>query len=349
MSLQPSIYTSRDPDAPLLNSGDPKTLIDVLEGVLVTGYGSGADEKSPLGWEGTINPSGTRAAFRPTDPGSNGIWLYIDSINVGLSAAVLASGYIDFHGWLGDDPDADNWFGATDGRWRLRSNTGDSVDQDWLIIGNSRSFYIWVSFFTATMATPSFSEALFGVPEDNIRGWMAAPNFFGDLEPKDAYNTYITFSTLSLSANTRVRQFGAVPTLSSAAASRLAANRTGSSVNITNTMYWAGGSTSVLDPPGGVYYNSYPDPIYGIFLEKCMVKESFNPRMFRGYLPGLYLPFTNIAVQDEVRPFDYMDDIEHEGTTYRIFSGNYLSTATNTGDPGAILLELDKDWHSDNA
>lgn len=351
MSLAPSIYTSRDVDAPILNNGDLTSLIDVLQAVLVTGYGTGGNEKVSLGWESSISPDGSRAAFRPTDVGSNQIWLYLDTVNTGLAGAVLTSGYIQFNGWTANDPDATGAFGITNGRWRLR-NSVDNNDQDWLIIGNSRCFYIYIAFTNSTTATTPDTAGIFCYPENDIRGWMISPNFFGDLEPKtDAYNTYLVNDTNTITSSGRPRMYGGIPDARiTAVMSTMAANRIGSVNSRLSIQSWSQGGTSpTIHIPGGTEYIVYPDPVHGIPVERCTVKELSSPYTYRGHLPGLYLPFSHIAVQSSVRPFDYLSEFVEGGNTYKIFPGNANSTATVTGRPGAIIFDMTSNWHSNNA
>ncbi len=82
------VFKSADVDAPQLNF-DSTGLKTVLKACLVTGYGTGIDEKKALGWEMPFE-TGTKAVFRSKSPSATGCCLCIDETGLQRSAKVCA-------------------------------------------------------------------------------------------------------------------------------------------------------------------------------------------------------------------------------------------------------------------
>lgn len=134
--MRAQFYSSTDLDAPVLN-GDPGSLINLLDAILVNGYGV----KEPLGW--TKEFSGTNiAVYRnsTSDPLSSGMYLRVDNstgygaISSSNTTRCLVRGYktmsdID----TGTDPTHECFWNSA-----VASNTA----QDWYCVGDHRTFYL---------------------------------------------------------------------------------------------------------------------------------------------------------------------------------------------------------------
>ena len=328
-------------------------MLTVLQAVLVDGYGSGADLKESLGWESNYNPTGDRAVFRPTDVGSNRLYLYVDGKSHPWGANYnYMRGYIVFNGWTGDDIDAEGQFGASN---TARAYTTALGNRDWMIIGTSRSFYMWISHYVSGMAG-DFGASLFSVPETDAFGWRRASDFFfGDLAPKSTgFNTHIadqTGTNNSLSFNTYLnyRATGHIGDLNSnVGRGRCAATPDGFTTNVVtrrsvSMTLNSSGSTSGIHV-GGNNMSVYP-PIDGNFAME-RIKVTGNP-YFYGYLPGVWAPYHDISLQAVDRPFDYLDILQLGGVDHMVVPFGGAAGANTSANIGrsAFLVETNAPWH----
>lgn len=132
------IYHNHDTDAPVLEA-TPGSMINVLEAVLVDGYG----DKAPLGWTKEFH-TGNIAVFRndPSVPGSTGCYLRIDDTASDHSQLRIYKSMSDID--TGTDPAprvSDNSNSIT---WR-RHYSGSGGPKWWTLIGDERTFYLSVA------------------------------------------------------------------------------------------------------------------------------------------------------------------------------------------------------------
>lgn len=135
MSFIPTIFRSTDAGAPIL-TGTAGSFAALMDAVLVSGYGVGAEAKAPLGWVRAFSAGHKRAYRNSLASGGTGFYWRIDDSN---AMYVLNSG---FHSMTGVDAGVDEF--AAGGNGWSKSVTANTTPRDWVVIGNDRSIYIFV-------------------------------------------------------------------------------------------------------------------------------------------------------------------------------------------------------------
>ena len=135
MSLIPTVYRSTDPGAPVL-SGIAGSLAALMDAVLVDGYGTGPAAKPGLGWVRAFSEGHKRAYQNSLADGGTGMFHRLDDAN-GYYAMV--SGY---HSMSSVDVGVDG-FALTANAWG-KSITADTTSRQWVIVGNSRTAYVFI-------------------------------------------------------------------------------------------------------------------------------------------------------------------------------------------------------------
>lgn len=141
MSLIPTVYRSTDPGAPVL-SGTAGSFAALMDAVLVDGYGTGPDAKPGLGWVLAFSEGHKRAYRNNMAEGGTGMFWRIDDSN---AQYVLNSA---FHTMSGIDAGVDQ-FGGGNNAWG-KSITANTAARQWVVVGNSRSVYVFVAAGQAT-------------------------------------------------------------------------------------------------------------------------------------------------------------------------------------------------------
>lgn len=136
MSLIPTVYRSTDPGAPVL-SGTAGSFAALMDAVLVNGYGTGPDAKPGLGWVRAFSDGHKRAYQNSLAEGGTGMFWRIDDSN---AQYVLNS---CFHSMSDIDTGIDG-FGGGANAWG-KSVTANTTSRGWVIVGNSRTVYIFIS------------------------------------------------------------------------------------------------------------------------------------------------------------------------------------------------------------
>jgi len=134
-----TVYKSTDASAPVL-TGQAGKLIDLLDAVLVNGYGS----KAAQGWSKVY--SGTnKAAYRSNDSTSNRFYLRVDdgaTITAGLGKEGAIRGFesmTDVDTGTGPFPTVAQW---TNGMVWTKSTTADATARAWCLVGDGRTLYV---------------------------------------------------------------------------------------------------------------------------------------------------------------------------------------------------------------
>jgi hypothetical protein len=153
-----TVYSASDMGAPQLN-GLSGSLIDVLNGCLYTGYGT----KQPLGWLKPIPDDATQDLACYQQPSGSGLVLFINDAGA-LSGSnswtqeAWACGYESILGLTGSFFSGTGYgqfpyasqtglaTGTSTGSviWR-KSNTRTAIARDWILFGDSRTFYLFIS------------------------------------------------------------------------------------------------------------------------------------------------------------------------------------------------------------
>ena len=158
-----SVYRSTDPSAPILN-GTLGSLVGLLKACLVSGYGVGDDQKPGIGWHIDESTDGLKAAFYGLDVTSGQPILFMDDSGPGAGGAKFATALgIQAGEWGGfdamDEPvydpgkifptAAQSGFGSE----FAKSFTADAQARDWVLVGSSKAFYLFVDWTGRGFAT----------------------------------------------------------------------------------------------------------------------------------------------------------------------------------------------------
>jgi hypothetical protein len=255
------VYRWDDASAPTLN-GTRGSLLNVLDAVLVNGYGS----KASLGWSLAYTATNKRV-YRSQ---GNAMFYRFDSASTTGAQYTNVSGFesmSDVDTGTGRFPaSGTNLFVAV-------SSTADTTVRPWCIIGDEKGFYFfsWCSNTTTPVNT-----------KNNAIGW-----YIGDIVsiiPGDVYNSGLIGVYTSESPYSYLPTFDAngkyICRNKDGAAGAITCGFMGQRWGIQNYM---GVSSS------GAYPLSYP--YYGQFLySKPMLCDTGNTQTPRGFAPGLFYP-----------------------------------------------------------
>lgn len=311
-------YRSTDSSAPAM-SGQAGKLTDLLDAILVNGYGSQVAAGWAIEFTGTNKrayraPSGNRFRLRVDDTGTTG-------------ARVV--GYESMS-------DVDTGTGAfptnlqvSGGLHLAKSTTADATARPWTCFASTTAFSIFIHA----------GQTVYGIVA-NTDG----PLHFGDFDSRlsgDQYNSIIIAGTGTSNAgriSTTTSLSGGTFEQASGHYVPRAYTQIGSAMNVTKTgRSWllAGGT-----PMGG--NNSpnitYPDPIAGgLLMSKCDVWEKTATNLYarRGSLKGIWIP-------NHPLPASHGDTFSGTGSlTGRTFE---LVDAFDSATRGRVILETSDNW-----
>lgn len=238
-----------------------------------TATGTITHKVAPLGWAREFTGT-NKAVYRPTDTDSTRMYLRVDDTS-GLSARVV--GYAAMSGvdtGTGAFPSEADFSGGF--HWS-RSSAADGTSKPWMIVGDSRGFYIHLQ--------PNVSSAFTG----------RMNHYFGDFVPlttPDAYRCTLAGSDTAYQASTATtyRELSFVGV--SGITQRLAATRDGATPNpVARRSFLTPHRriTADADAYSGVDSANlvdYPNPPDNALLLSRMMVSGAND--VRGYMPGMY-------------------------------------------------------------
>lgn len=275
MSLIPSLHVSTTPGAPAL-TGQPGSLVALLDAVLVNGYGTGATAKQGLGW--SIEYAATnKRVYRNAPLTGTGYYLRVDdsndrfalvtafesmsSIDVGINMFPLAS----------QRPAGAIW---------PKSGSSDSLGRAWRIYGNEAAFYpfFWLQ---SQGYYPLFAGDLvsFARGGDPFRFCVAAPNISSYTSGNPSSNLFINRSNWNN---------GRPDSLVGLVAAR--------SMDGGVVSSWLDSTYSKFSQTWGGGGLAFPHPQIGLMVEDGLVREDFY--LARGRYPGLLVPLHNRPLDD---------------------------------------------------
>lgn len=162
-----TVYSSVDANGPGQMANTAGALIAVLDACLVNGYSG----KSAAGWTKPYSSGTTLAVYKQGTGGSNR-YLRVDDALAGYSRVVGYEDMTDVNTGTAPFPTAAQLSGG--GYWH--KHNGDAGTRPWFVIADSKSFYFWSQYSTATS------------------GVEASFYFFGDtksLKPADGFSTML--------------------------------------------------------------------------------------------------------------------------------------------------------------
>lgn len=308
-------YSSIDASAPVL-TGEAGTLVNLLDKLLVNGYGS----KPAQGW--TKPFSGTNKAAYKQPIGTNGFYLRVDDNAVDSNKTAQVRGYETM-----TDVDTGTFLFPTVAQranyYVAKSTTANSTARPWRAVGDGYTLFLMVEF------NPGASF----VDEMEI-------SVFGDIDPWGASDVWGTLckgriSTVTASANVietmSPRSFSTVGyyarrfdgNVAGAANYRQASidSGAGGSVNA---------SSATVDDPSEIIGGNVIWPAF------CIEQDGTGASNVRGQLPGMYYA----AYNDEA----YVNGVEKNdfiGYSGKNFVGYKLG---NNGPSALVFFDLDGPW-----
>ena len=350
--LTPRIYTNRDPDAPVQDAGFRIDLLHTLEAVLVDGYGSGGDFKESLGWTSHWNASEDIVVFLPSDEGSNGIGLYLDSTQGGNSVRqVYARGIIGFDSWDGDTLVGDPQFFGEGHLYRNRNTSGVVP---WWIIGTSRCLYMYTGFTNTDPGPPAEPEKYWFGGTAASGGtvsydWRGSPSlFFGDMVgvDTDPFNTGIAITTTTSTSVAAVSYSSYLGFTNSSIGKRLAADVSGTSIDISFRN--RGVASFPSNTPNGEEVGGNFCPTFGssqgILMDRLYCYE--GAVRVRGHMPGIFGPLVNL-IREPDPPLNYLHELSLGERDFLIVPNGVAASVTSSTDrvKGAIAFEINVPWY----
>lgn len=168
MPNQFRIYTSEDPQGPGYITGQPGSLVRVLDAVLVNGYGTGSYYKPSAGWTKPAPNSGSVYAAYQLPSGSRMCMFVNDNsptVRTNLEAIILGwnymtssgtdpgastpSAHIGASGSSGVFPTYQQAVSTAGGSYQgvivRKSNSSDTVSRPWVIAADAYTMYMWIS------------------------------------------------------------------------------------------------------------------------------------------------------------------------------------------------------------
>lgn len=269
----PTLYTSADASAPVVAVATAGSLLAAIRACLVTGYGS----MSPAGW--TEPYTGTNvAAFRNSPSGGTGCYVRIDDTATTGARFVPIVVYETM-----SDVNTGTYPTTAVHAARYPRNGGATTDLTWFLVADAHTFY----FCGRTGTTGNMF--LIGAGDSKSLQGSDAFRYFGMGEPGvSSFNTPPAYLDCGSSSNVFL---GNAP---SANGFTLGRDRTGTSAS--------GGVTHALLLPrmsgsgqhlGGQNLIARPAPNGAT--EAALQAYFGRTDAIRGYLPGVYLPLSNLS------------------------------------------------------
>lgn len=261
-----TLYRSSDGSAPGAYNNTAGSLIAILDGCLVNGYGA----KAAAGW--TKAYSGTnKAAYRnSTTSPSTGFYLRIDDTSTSESRAVGYESMTD----VDTGTDAFPTSGQVSGGLYLQKSASTAT---WMLIADSRAFYFFYKYAGAAK-------------------WWGF--YFGDFVSRVASDPYccaiVGRINSGTSGNNEDFPRASNNLLTATQGHYLARNHSGTvkSVNFVKLAFFV----NTFLGTGGFLY---PNPADSNFImDRCLVTDDTTNYNLRGYMPGLWNPLHSDPASD---------------------------------------------------
>lgn len=334
MSLIPTYYSSQDPGAPALN-GVAGSLVELLDAILVDGYGFGDDAKPPLGWTREFTATNKRA-YRNNPVTGTGHFLRVDD-----SAAIGNAR----HAWMSSFEymsSIDEGFGRSplpsnnpNGFIWSKSTTLGIQPRAWFAIGNERFFYLFMDRNNNGLdfALPhAAGDVISFFPNDMHRWFLSGvSNLISDPGTAAAATT-LFFSGNNDSASTSL-------IASNGVFSRSADGLVASPFSHSRGEAYRGTSSF-----GGVSGAVYPSPIVTGTVMFSRIEQKDAQRSYRGFLPGVLTPTCELPFADlqviKAEEVSTVANIAPALLAKSFRQGNPNSTGTT----GQVVFKIGVEW-----
>lgn len=306
------VYRSTDVGAPTIN-GTAGSLINVLDGCLVTGYGSSPSS----GWTKPYTSTNTAMFKQPAT--ANGRYLYVDDTTSTYATVKAFETATSISATTGQFPHPTQ---TTGNLYMPKSFVADTSARAWVVIATNKLFYCWVN------AGPSSSYLHIFV--------------FGDFlstVTNDVYNTILianSSSSVTSSSNFGILASNAVTTGHYVAR---AYSQLGESIQVGKCGDHSKSSTTQL----GFGNMAFPNPCDGkIYINPLYIVENVvgtSQWAYRGILPGAYGHLHSVTSSGPLYLGDVITNVAGaSGKTFEVFT-TYYSSGTNN-----FLLETSDTW-----
>ena len=332
MSMQPNFFMSTDAGAPAV-SGTLGSLINVLDAVLVTGYGTGPSAKAPAGWT-KVWSSGNQAVYRNDPVSGSGMYIHVNDAGSGSGGArdAIITGY---HDWdpvagTGTNPFPKSAQIAAGIVWK-KSNALDATARAWIVVANEQMLYLGINGWGTVRQLYCAGDPV-SFRAGDASHFMVSGGRTQNAAKGDNNSTTLVQQAQSLGSATPSGAIGgALAAAHDGTVSRLFyflqnAMYTGAQ---TNTPY---GSSSFTARP-------YPSLISG-GLDICPITISEGALLERATMRGVYAPlhayaFTDLATFPAAGP---------NGGTLLVVNYRAVPDQVGATDNGQVVFELGVDW-----
>jgi len=303
-----TIYRSTDGSAPTL-TGQAGSLINVLDGCLVNGYGA----KSSAGW--TKAWAGTNLATYQQGAGTNGFFLAVDDTNAQNSRLRLfetaqATGVASASGTNATPTDTQ----VSGGLYAYKSLVADGTARPWTLFTNNKIIYFFWQYSGVTTTQQGI--------------------FFGDFvsyKYGDVYGTILVSNTAASATGTSIKIgvcSGSFTTVDAGWCVPRAWHQLAGAIQMSRC---SDAFRSFNATEFGSNGETYPSPVTsGITLAPIWIGESGSG--VRGHLSGLWAPM-------HARPLVHGDTFNGTGN----LAGKTFE-AVNIGNAGQLILETSDTW-----
>jgi len=338
---QPTYYRHDDASAPVL-TGESGKLIDLLDAILVDGYGS----KAAAGW--TKPFSGTDKAVYRNSGTQTFVRVVDDNARFGSLGVAELWGYAsmsDVDTGTGQFPTSANITSDPTQRKQItKSITTDSTSRKWVALATDKTLILCIEHGdegALSSRVHFIGDYISLIPSDSANFALLASNWEEDTTPS-ASRQFFSPNQIAegdLAVNNDLRTYyGALR--QSAGSSAV----TGS--NAALDAFKIAGST-IATRSGGTVFDEPPHPIYGYPLTEIYLVDTTD-EIIRGRLPSFMFVMANMD-QDENSFTNYQDisiSDPDEGSEDYIYAGHSERwNSSFTGAGGAYLLEKSaEDW-----
>lgn len=323
MTRTVTVYRDTDSSAPVL-TGTAGDLVNLLDKVLVTGYGS----KPAAGW--TKPYTGTnKAAFRNDTTDGSGVYYRVQD---DLTSTAQRFSYMNMYETMSAIDTGTNPFPTTVPSGGVqKSNTQDSTPRPWVIVADNCAAHIlikhgangteWEHHFIGDIFSYKPSDAYRGCLIERISGstLVSSLTYTNNTTPRN-----LAFGVTDAGIGLVRAHTGSGSAI--AAGLHTDAEKINTNLSSASGAYFGGSANNVLAYPNAI--NS------GLFLAPIWIHQgTASPYILRGYIPGLWAPLHN-------RPLGNNDTFS--GSSGQL-SGRTFE-AFNVYSGAQILIETSNTW-----
>lgn len=318
----PTVYRSTDPGAPTFPR-QRGAQIEVLRACLVDGYGS----QAPAGWSEPYTDTYKAVFQNSASSGGTGFCLRVEDLNASFGSTSV-TGYASMS-------DTDTGINPTFAEYfhNRQNNTTSATARNWILAATPTAFILSVESGASAYEVLMAGDLVDTMPGDAFRYYVGA---------RRQSSTWTNPPSFLQATNFNSGGDAGIPGGWNAAAT----TNTGLSLASQHTGVTSAISAGLLSAPawdtssryvGGTGYPTSPSEngFPRVILPAWVVHRGASSPIFRGRLPGIYLPLFNTAALAQ----DTLDAaVAGSGSSTRLFKFHQ-----NVG-VGGLLVETALDW-----